>query len=1158
MLAAIRPFTTWVSARGSRPRAWIPIVTGVVAIVVVVVSGMPELYERRAYAQAGASLVVTGVATNHSSARVFFQPVTGARDYRIFDSAAPTNVKYAGLTHLTPSAGCPGLFCLNHFVAQSDGLTPVFPYQVANGAAGGPQVLNVPATDIEWNSLGDGLQHTLVVEAVDQLGPVPQSNLYSGLLNLPILNALLPAAMLGSNKGATADANISTNGQGPFTNTPQVIARSLPFLVQARQDLKAIPSRPSASQPFFDTFENAENATITQLSRQDAASDTFGNLGSMTYSMNAGTPKEWSIEYRQADNINSMPFVASDHFMDMLFDGATPGTSAPTHTIYGSMSMSPRQTLDMSNARALHLTMEVDAHQSFRRWLAFELAPASDPLQAWDPSNATRGLNSTDQALFLEFKDGGCTFDIFTGPKSQSDPSPSGSAGGPANGARLWGQAGSVGGAPIMCGAGELYNPSRFTNNGFGLDDRSRFDFFLTQDHAALFQDGRLIVQSAIPAGSFPWANLPLKAYYSHYLYHSDADLVDLKTFQNSGATMCYPLNSYWFNDPLNGTPASSNACNTNYPAGYGFPHSDERHWDNMGFEVLSASDVPANGDFAIYGSAVQSPDVQAPLFVNAAGSPAPTWTVSPTPTSAPTPVPGTPTSTPTPSGIGGQTGQWVNVSPANAILTSALDCGNYGTITVVSDPARPSNLYTHLDCQGIWKSTDFGQTWTGPINIGTGGAGANGAGGIAIAPGSPGRPPILYSTGIRGTGFGFWRSLDGGVSWTNYNIASAASGRQDVYPPVVDPYDGNHLIMAAHELNAMYQSIDGGQNWTSVPLASGMNEPGGTAGVFFINTGVASTTRNTWLWMAQGSGGGFGTWRTTNAGTTWTRVDNNEHPHGNAQIYQPDASGVVYMAGIYSSLGWGVLRSTDYGQTWVHVGAASGEAVVFGTPNNVYAAYGWACGIGCDVFPALEVASLPGIAGWSSPSRPSGMTQGPAQSVVVYDGNQWIIVTANWVSGLWRYAEPASGGPPPTATPASTATARPTSTPTKKPTSTRVPTATPTRQPALPSYTSSAGVSPSTVAQGSTVSITASVKSTTATNAVIDLEVHDASGVKVFQQIWDAQSFIAGQTTSYLAKWTVPVTAQKGAYTVKIGVFSIGWAKLYHWNDSASTLTVQ
>ncbi|MGI9146780.1 MAG: WD40/YVTN/BNR-like repeat-containing protein [Chloroflexota bacterium] len=368
-----------------------------------------------------------------------------------------------------------------------------------------------------------------------------------------------------------------------------------------------------------------------------------------------------------------------------------------------------------------------------------------------------------------------------------------------------------------------------------------------------------------------------------------------------------------------------------------------------------------------------------------------------------------------------GQTGQWVNVTPPGATI------GRFGTANIVSDPSRSSDMYSAFP-EGLWRSVDYGLTWSGPINTGTGSAGLSSSSGLGIAAGAGSGPPVLYSAGIQGGGMGFWRSLDGGVDWTNYNIAPAASDRQDVYPPVVDPYDGTHLLMAAHELNAIYQSTDGGQNWTSVPLAAGMNQPGGTAGIFFINTGNASATRTTWLWMAQGSGGAYGPWRTSNAGASWTQVDTNEHPHGNAQIYQPDTNGVVYMAGIYSALGWGVLRSTDYGQTWTHVGASTGEAIVFGTPNNVYAGYGWACGIGCDVDPNLENAPQPGIAGWSSSPQPAGMAQGPGQAAVVYDGTQWIVVTANWSSGLWRYAEATSeldtslSTPTPAETPASAA----------------------------------------------------------------------------------------------------------------------------------------
>jgi hypothetical protein len=355
-------------------------------------------------------------------------------------------------------------------------------------------------------------------------------------------------------------------------------------------------------------------------------------------------------------------------------------------------------------------------------------------------------------------------------------------------------------------------------------------------------------------------------------------------------------------------------------------------------------------------------------------------------------------------SGGGGAGGTWTNVTPGNVDLAHDLDCGNFGTLSVVSDPLRPSNLYAQFNCQGIWKSTDYGQTWTGPINTGSGGSGAKGAGGIAIAPGPSGQPPILYSAGIRGTGMGFWRSTDGGVSWTNYNIAPGG-GRQDFYTPIVDPYNGNHLLMNGHEMNVLVQSFNGGQTWTLVPMAAGMNENGGTGTLTFVDTGNAATTANTWLWTGQVTGGMIGTWRTTNGGSSWTQVDKNEHPHGLAQYYQPDTSGVIYMAGTYSALGWGVLRSTNYGQTWSHVGNSSSEAVVFGTPNRVYAMYSWACGH-CTVDPAMQSAPQPGTSGWVAMSTPPAMAIGPAQAAVVFDGSRYVVVTANWLSGLWRYVE--------------------------------------------------------------------------------------------------------------------------------------------------------
>jgi hypothetical protein len=352
--------------------------------------------------------------------------------------------------------------------------------------------------------------------------------------------------------------------------------------------------------------------------------------------------------------------------------------------------------------------------------------------------------------------------------------------------------------------------------------------------------------------------------------------------------------------------------------------------------------------------------------------------------------------------------GVWVDVTPKDADLTHDLDCGNYGTQSMQADPARPGDFYTLFMCQGIWKSTDYGQTWHGPINTGTQGAVVGDcAGGITIPPTGTTSPPTVYASCIRGNGLGFWKSTNGGVDWTRYTVAPGGA-RQDIYPPVLDPYDDQHLLMAGHEMDLLVESVDGGKTWSTVHIDPGMNENGGTAAIFFIDTGDAATTKTTFLWLAQQSDV-YGTWRTSDAGATWSKVDKNEHPHGLSQIYQPDTKGVVYMAGAYSASGWGVERSADYGKTWTHVGSAGNEAVVFGTSRFVYAMNSGAVGLGQSDDPSFELAPQPGDTGFTSPGTPPEMKIGAAQTAIANDGVHNVVLGANWSAGLWRYVEPAA-----------------------------------------------------------------------------------------------------------------------------------------------------
>jgi hypothetical protein len=355
-----------------------------------------------------------------------------------------------------------------------------------------------------------------------------------------------------------------------------------------------------------------------------------------------------------------------------------------------------------------------------------------------------------------------------------------------------------------------------------------------------------------------------------------------------------------------------------------------------------------------------------------------------------------------TPSTIPTQFGTWTNVTPAGVDLTNDL-CSNYGATSVQTDPMNPSHLYTMFHCQGVWKSTDYGLTWAGPINTGTNGTTmADCSGGLTISSTSTANPPVIYAACIRGGATGLWKSVDGGVNWTYLQVTITT--RQDYYPPVVDPYDQNHLLMGGHEFTIaadnILESFNGGVSWARVPVATGMLQSGRSPSIFFINTGNATTTRGTWLWIGDAAGGAYGTWRTANSGALWTRVDDNEHL-SDTQIYQPDNSGVLYMAG------FGVLRSGDYGQTWSRVGLNFNEALVFGTPKNVYSMYGFPVGPSGTTPVAFQLGVQPGTGVWVAPGTPAALTQGPAQVAVVNNGTNNILVGAMRNKGIWRYIEP-------------------------------------------------------------------------------------------------------------------------------------------------------
>jgi len=360
-----------------------------------------------------------------------------------------------------------------------------------------------------------------------------------------------------------------------------------------------------------------------------------------------------------------------------------------------------------------------------------------------------------------------------------------------------------------------------------------------------------------------------------------------------------------------------------------------------------------------------------------------------------------------------GTLGTWTNVTPAGIDLNPAsFGSDNFGVQDVLADPVRPSDLYAFTCHQGVWKSVDYGLTWA-KINTGTNGATLD-TGKLwtaAIEPSAnrdPNTPPTLWTT-TGNNAAGVWKSVDGGVSWTSYAVnnatAAAASGNSyfgnDVYALDVDPNDALHLIAGFHGYPGISESIDGGAHWTTIVVPIGI---GASLYPFFVHTGNAATTRTTWLTQAQWDSNTAGIWRTNNSGMTWAHVaPSYEHKHGSTQFYQP-GNNVVYAPSVNPN---GVFRSSDGGQTWTPISAMLANAV-FATPAHLYSQDSFASA--GSYSPNLYFSTPQQDTQWMPMTVVPAMGNGAKRAAVTHTGATYVIVSGNWLGGIWRYEENADG----------------------------------------------------------------------------------------------------------------------------------------------------
>ncbi|MDR3700540.1 MAG: glycoside hydrolase [Candidatus Sulfopaludibacter sp.] len=211
----------------------------------------------------------------------------------------------------------------------------------------------------------------------------------------------------------------------------------------------------------------------------------------------------------------------------------------------------------------------------------------------------------------------------------------------------------------------------------------------------------------------------------------------------------------------------------------------------------------------------------------------------------------------------------WRSIGPPRAGRARALS----------GVPSQPNVFYIGFDNGGVWRSTDYGSTWT-PLfdSQPTGSIGA-----IAVAPSNPDVIYVGSGAGIirpdLAVGDGMYKSTDAGKTWTHLGLRDS----QMIAHIDVDPKNPNRLFVAAlghpygpNPERGIFRSTDGGATFEKVlykdEYVSGDDvriDPGDP------NTVYAALWQQQQGFYENGAFGGNdgGIFKSTDGGATWKQL---------------------------------------------------------------------------------------------------------------------------------------------------------------------------------------------------------------------------------------------------------------------------------------------
>lgn len=343
------------------------------------------------------------------------------------------------------------------------------------------------------------------------------------------------------------------------------------------------------------------------------------------------------------------------------------------------------------------------------------------------------------------------------------------------------------------------------------------------------------------------------------------------------------------------------------------------------------------------------------------------------------------------------------------------------GRVNAIVAPIGGATAYLGSANGGVWRSDDYGVNWqplTDPLGLSSIGA-------LALNPLNPNT--LWCATGDANAtldgydGTGLYVSYDRGAHWAYKGLRETAH----LSSVAVNPLDSNKVYVGSlgkafttDPNRGFYRSLNGGATWTRTLY---VNDSTGVSDIAVNPVHPDTIFCATWervrrLTYRRAYGVDCAVWRSVDGGGTWTKVVNGLPPAGDnlgriAIAVAPSRPSRVYASvtsgAISGYVGLGLFRSDDGGDTWtrvdlgsVHRNAFGGFSWYFGRvtvsaidPDDV-----WVCGVqllhsvdgGVTLNDATSTAHVDQHAVWVDPVDPTHVYIGNDGGFFWSLGSQW------------------------------------------------------------------------------------------------------------------------------------------------------------------------